>query len=232
MSRPLRTRIRETLESVPAIKRMRLAQRSYAQEGEDRMLMRYFGAKPDGFYVDVGAHHPFRFSNTQLFYEMGWRGINVDAMPGSMDAFRRSRRRDVNLEVGVGETAAIARFFVFNEPALNTFDEATAQKHSIEPWRIERTVDVAVRPLSDILSEHLPRGRSIDFLSIDVEGRDLQVLRSNDWSKFRPRVVLAESLGITLSELNVDPSARFLKSVGYVPYGKTVNTVMFVEGTI
>lgn len=226
----LRTRIRETLESVPAIKRMRLAQRSYSQEGEDRMLMRYFGARTDGFYVDVGAHHPFRFSNTQLFYEMGWSGINVDAMPGSMDAFRRSRTRDVNLEVGVGETPTTARFFVFNEPALNTFDEATAEKHSVEPWRIERTIEVAVRPLSSILSEHLPSGRSIDFLSIDVEGRDLQVLRSNDWTRFRPRVVLTESLGITLGDLNNDPSTMFLQSVGYMPYGKTVNTIFFVEG--
>ena len=70
---------------------------SYSQEGEDLVLARYF-AKSSLIYVDVGAHHPTRYSNTYLFYSQGWRGINIDAMPGSMDAFRRDRPRDINIE--------------------------------------------------------------------------------------------------------------------------------------
>jgi len=71
---------------------------SFAQEGEDRVLYRMFQGRfgRPGFYVDVGAHHPTRFSNTYLFYRMGWRGINLDAMPGSMAAFARARPRDIN----------------------------------------------------------------------------------------------------------------------------------------
>jgi hypothetical protein len=72
---------------------------SWSQEGEDLILARIFGDKPDGFYVDVGAHHPKRFSNTYYFYRRGWRGINIDAMPGSMLAFNRLRPSDINIEL-------------------------------------------------------------------------------------------------------------------------------------
>jgi len=75
---------------------------SYSQNGEDRALWRYFEGQRDGFYVDIGAHHPFRFSNTYIFYKSGWRGINVDAMPNSMRAFRRYRKHDINIECAVG----------------------------------------------------------------------------------------------------------------------------------
>ncbi len=76
---------------------------SYSIEGEDRIVRSLFWEKRDtGFYVDVGAHHPFRFSNTYLFYTQGWRGINIDATPGSMRAFKKHRPRDINLEIGIG----------------------------------------------------------------------------------------------------------------------------------
>lgn len=230
MSARFKAIVRGLLDHVPPLARRFLIRRSYAQEGEDRLLLRYFGLKRDGFYVDVGAHHPFRYSNTQLFYEMGWRGVNIDAMPGSMTPFRRVRRRDVNLEIGVGEQPASLSFFIFDEAALNTFDENVAHKYETEGNVIKRVVHVGVERLADILERHLPVGQKIDLLTIDVEGRDLEVLRSNDWSRFRPSVILAEAIGKSLDDLADDPSTAFLRSVGYIPYAKTVNTFVFVEG--
>ncbi len=208
--------------------RERRGERSWSQEGEDRILWRFFDYRPTGFYVDVGAHHPFRFSNTQLLYEAGWRGINIDAMPGSMAAFRRHRPGDINLEIGVSAAPGTAQFHVFNEPALNTFDAATAAAHARGAWRIDRVVDVALRPLRDILAEYRLSG-TIDLLTVDAEGHDLSVLRSNDWARFRPLVVLAESLGRTIDDLAADPCARFMADNGYGVFGKTVNTVMYVD---
>ena len=206
--------------------------RSYSQEGEDRVLDRYFGYREPGFYIDVGAHHPHRFSNTHLFYKRGWRGINIDAMPDSMAPFRRLRQRDINLEVGVGEVSGTAKFFVFNEPALNTFDEMTAKAHTRPGWHILRTVDVTIEPLSVILERHLPPEVEIDLLSIDVEGYELAVLKSNNWIRFRPEIILVESLGKDLSRLQTNETALFLKTVGYVPYAKTVNTLFFTQEKI
>lgn len=204
-------------------------QTSYSQEGEDRVLLRYFGTRANGFYIDIGAHHPFRFSNTALFHRRGWRGINVDAWPGSMVPFRRARPGDTNLEIGVAEKAAAAPFFIFNDAAMNTFDGELAERHNRAPWFIERTVQVPLRPLVDILDEHLPAGQLIDFASIDVEGKDLEVLESNDWNRYRPEMLLVESIGGSLAELSDDPIAKFLMSQGYAPYAKTVNTLFFLR---
>lgn len=91
---------------------------SYSQEGEDLILAALFDlefSQMGGFYVDVGAHHPKRFSNTFLFYLNGWSGINIDAAPGSMLAFQRERPRDVNIEAAVGEAETALTFYEFNE---------------------------------------------------------------------------------------------------------------------
>ena len=205
--------------------RFRRGERSWSQEGEDRILWRYLDQRRDGFYVDVGAHHPFRFSNTCLLHRAGWRGINIDAMPGSMTAFRKHRPGDINLEIGVSEQAGAARFYIFNEPALNTFDATVAASHSRGDWQVERIVEVPLRPLRDILAEYRPTG-PIDLLTVDAEGHDLSVLRSNDWQRFRPSVVMAESLGRSLADL--DPVAQFLQAQGYVAMARTVNTVIHV----
>ena len=210
--------------------------RSYSQEGEDRvlasLLFKIRGGKEatDGYYVDVGAHHPYRYSNTCFFYQRGWQGINIDAMPGSMAAFRKERPRDINVESGIGRQAGTSKFFVFNVPALNTFDEDLAKARTNDAWHVTHTVDVPIAPLSEVLKQHLPKGRAIDFLTIDVEGFDLDVLQSNDWERYRPSIVLVETFGRSVDDLALDPVTGYMRSLGYVPYSKTVNTTLFVDG--
>lgn len=170
--------------------------KSYSQEGEDLILKRIFENKKNGFYVDVGAHHPFRFSNTYLFYKRGWKGINLDAMPNSMKLFHKYRSRDINLEIPVGEDQKILRYCIFNEPAINTFDEKRIKSITRNPeFHLVKKIEIKVRSLKSILDEYLPKGQKIDFMSIDVEGLDFEVVQSNDWDKYRPRYLLVESLG-------------------------------------
>ena len=88
------------------------ATKSYSQEGEDMILKRLFGGQKFGFYVDVGAHHPKRFSNTYYFYKKGWRGINIDAMPGSMIAFDKLRPRDINIERPISDKKQILTYYL------------------------------------------------------------------------------------------------------------------------
>ncbi|HWR59941.1 MAG TPA: FkbM family methyltransferase, partial [Thermodesulfovibrionales bacterium] len=96
---------------------------SYSQEGEDLILRRIFSNITNGFYVDIGAHHPKRFSNTYLFYRQGWCGINIDAMPGSMKLFNKFRPRDINLEFAVANGNNKMTYYEFNLPALNSFSK-------------------------------------------------------------------------------------------------------------
>lgn len=225
----IKRRIRQTF---PLVDKHLFSRSSFSQEGEDLILLRFFKEKRRGFYVDVGAHHPYRFSNTQIFYDMGWQGINIDALPGSMELFRRRRPHDINLEIGIGEESATAQFHVFNEPAVNTFDPVLAKERNQLPWRIERVIDVPVLPLREVLAQHVSDGAIIDFLTVDVEGYDLAVLRSNDWVRYRPRLVLAESVGRDLSSIADEAIAVFLSQQGYRPYAKTVNTFFFIDRSI
>lgn len=202
---------------------------SFAQEGEDLVLARLIGDKVDGFYVDIGAHHPVRHSNTYLFYRRGWRGINIDATPGAMEPFERLRPRDINVEALVATDAAARTFFVFNEPALNTASPSLARQRPAEDqrFRVTETVTLTPRPLAALLDEYLPHGRTIDFMSVDVEGLDLEVLRSNDWKRYRPRIVLVELLQTPLDALERQEIVRYLREASYEPIAKLYNTVIF-----
>ncbi len=146
-----------------------------------------------------------------------------------MRNFATYRPRDLNLEVGVGTTPSVATFYVFNEPALNTFDFELAQARSIAPWRVTGQVAVEIMPLRDILSKHLTVEQKINFITVDVEGRDLDVLRSNDWEKYRPMVVVVEIFGKSMDELVKDSLTEYLNANNYVIYAKTVNTTFFVD---
>jgi FkbM family methyltransferase len=223
LSAPLKASIRRILGLDPDFR----PNQCYGQDGEDLILDRMLDRQASGFFVDVGAHHPVRFSNTYLFYQRGWRGINVDAQPGSMTAFRKYRERDINLEFGIDLTEGSLPYYQFNEPALNTFDEAEARLKDIAPYRIVGQVVVPVRRLANVLDQYLPSGMAIDFISVDVEGKDLSVLQSNDWSRYRPRFVLAETLRTELLKMSVCPVVAFMQSVGYVPVAKAYNTTFF-----
>ena len=205
---------------------------SYSQDGEDMILRRIFEGEKPGFYVDIGAHHPRRFSNTFHFHRQGWSGLNVDPNPDAIEAFGRERPSDINVCVGVSDKAGSLVYHVFNEPALNTFDADLAAERALLPhYHLVGKRDVPVRRLDDLLQERLPSGQRIDFLSIDVEGLDLAVLRSNDWKRFRPRIVLAEARQRVAAALANDPIHVFAESAGYQLIAKTVNTLIYEDGS-
>jgi FkbM family methyltransferase len=206
------------------------AQLSYAMEGEDLVLQRLMDYRKRGTFVDVGAHHPTKSSNTYYFYRQGWRGINIDAMPGSMQAFTQKRPEDINLEIPVSETEQELKYYIFNAMDLNTFDASKIEVYLKYPGvKLVNEITLKTKTLESILDEHFSKLKSsqIDFLSVDVEGLDLSVLRSNNWKKYRPEYVLAEDLFQNATETSSGKLATFMRSVGYELVSKTCNTAFF-----
>lgn len=205
---------------------------SYAQEGEDLILNRFFENKTNGFYIDVGAHHPKRFSNTYIFYKKGWRGINIDPLPGTKKQFDDERCGDVNLECGVSLKEQELTYYMFNEPALNTFSKEEADsKNGLRAYKIIEERTIKTYPLSRILDENVLPEVKIDFMSVDVEGLDLEVLKSNNWNLYRPNLLLVEDLKKTpLIDLKEKSELfNFLTQQEYRLVSKTFNTLFFKD---
>jgi len=172
---------------------------TYSWEGEDilvnKIMCDVFGIRK-GFYVDVGAHHPFNFSNTALLYSLGWRGINMDAMPGSMALFETYRPEDINLEIAIAPVPDVLCFSCFDKPGLNGFlTEDIVSNHVGHGARLLQQITIQAYDINSVLTEHVA-DREIDLLSIDVEGMDYAILSSLSDS-FRPKLIITEALGAT-----------------------------------
>ncbi|HXB53141.1 MAG TPA: FkbM family methyltransferase [Vicinamibacteria bacterium] len=168
------------------------AMTSYGLNWEDVRLRRAFPEEAVGFYIDVGAYDPVLASLTKHFYDRGWRGINIEPNIRGFERLCAERDRDINLNIGLSSRAGTLTFF---EPStsshgLATFSARDAARHR-EAGLSFAERPVAVTTLARICEEHV-RDR-IDFLSIDVEGHEAEVLEGNDWSRWRPRVLVIEA---------------------------------------
>ncbi len=196
---------RECAVTASEWKRLRF---SYAQHGEDIIAEALLPAAR-GFYVEVGAFHPVSISNTYLFYRKGWRGIVIDPAPEVARLFQQRRPEDRLLACAVSEEESVRRFDIMPAGETNRLsDTATA---GTPPTHPRYSLQVPCRRLAAILDEHLPPGQTIDFLTIDAEGHDLSVLRSNDWRKYRPRVIAVEDFQPPAQS----PICNFLSQQGY-----------------
>jgi FkbM family methyltransferase len=202
--------------------------KSYSQDGEDMVLKAFYETKKGytGFYVDIGAHHPYRFSNTAYFYRKGWRGLNIEPTPSLMNAFFRHRKKDINLNIGISDTKSSLTFFEFNEPALNSFDKELSLSRVSDKYKIISESEIKVFTLSEVLSKHLKEGQTIDFMNIDAEGLDLRILNSNDWGKFSPNYILVEG-NFSADSLSSDEIYCFLKTKNYQLVARTKRTFIF-----
>jgi FkbM family methyltransferase len=186
---------------------------SYAQNDEDVVLARVLGDAPGGFYLDVGASEPELRSVTRHFYERGWRGVNVEPVAAVHAALERERPGDVNLCLALGARPGTLTFFEFEAEGISTLSEDFAAHFERQglPCR-RRTVEVGT--LRDVCRAHCPG--PIDFMKIDVEGWERQVLEGADWGRFRPRVLLVEATRPNSTEPNWQGWEPLLLAQGYL----------------
>lgn len=189
--------------------------KTYSTSGEDVVLANLFSTRENGFYVDVGAFHPFYLSNTYILYKKGWSGLNIDPNPDSIKAFNKYRPRDKNVCLAVGDKGEMT-YYRFSHAGANTLSKEIAERKKEEPWMtLLGEEKIKITPLSEILEKYLPAKTTIDVLDIDVEGLDYEVLESNNWEKFKPRVILIEVRNFDVSIANENEVYRFLTYRGY-----------------
>ncbi|GFI09499.1 hypothetical protein IMSAGC007_01962 [Lachnospiraceae bacterium] len=189
---------------------------SWSQDGEDVYLQQKFAGKEKGFYVDVGALHPYKFSNTAWAYERGWTGINIEPNVDSFRLFERLRPEDINLNCGIADREGEMTYYCYEEPAYNGF-----AAFMYEALPIVEKRQIKVRKLSSIFEEY--EVKHIDFLDIDVEGLEMKVLESIDFSLDIDCILLEQ---FERPEFLCNTAEyQFLKEKGYdaaAKYGRTV----------
>jgi len=170
---------------------MRLPPLMPSQHGEDVLLWELFGGKRDGFYVDVGAYDGVGFSNTYFFEAMGWSGVLVEATPDLFDRCRTARPHSEVVQAAAGSRNGTIEFtIVEGKKGAGTLSSTTPDHARIaREGGTTRTVTVPLRTLDDILGD---RDQTIDFVSIDVEGAELDVLHGFDLDRYRPQVLIIE----------------------------------------
>ena len=161
---------------------------SYAQNAEDVVLRRAFEDVQRGFYVDVGASDPLEDSVTLHFYERGWKGVNIEPDPDEYARLVRARPRDVNLNAAVGLGDRPVTLYRSDTRGHGTLGVGTLpEKPCLSHVLVEQV------SLSTIFADYVPEGE-VEFLKVDVEGWEADVLASADWEKVRPRIIVVEAV--------------------------------------
>ena len=186
---------------------------SYTQNMEDTHLWLAFGGKRTGTYVDVGAGHPIADNVSFFFYERGWQGVAVEPQQKLVDLYARLRPRDAAVAALIGTQSGKADFHVFDAfHGLST----TNMKHAEAATGLGagyRTVKVPMITLAKLCRKH--GLGEIDFLKVDVEGAEADVLKSGDWKAFRPKVVVVEAIAPGSNQPSWEDWEPFLLAQGY-----------------
>ncbi len=205
---------------------------SFAQSGEDLIISSIFWALwTEKFtYLDIGAYHPFHFSNTAIFYQKGCRGINIEPDPTFYKLFLESRPLDINLNIGIGPEAGILDFYIMSKPTLNTFSEEEVKEFEKEGIKTKQTIRVRVETIQSVLQEYWD-GKSPDFLTVDAEGLDYEILESIDFEKIRPTVICIETISYSRTGKGIKNNQiiSYLKKKGYLLYADTNINSIFVD---
>jgi FkbM family methyltransferase len=170
-----------------------IKKKSYAMDGEDLAVDQYIEKKEKGFYVDIGAHHPIHRNNTQLLFNSGWSGINIDVNQFSIDLFNFLRPNDLNLLAAISDNEGEITFYYQKKfSQLNTTDKNIAHEHFNGNFK-ERLVKC--QTIHNILTNSKYKEAKIDFLNIDVEGAEMKVLKTLNFEIYDPSIICIEILG-------------------------------------
>ncbi len=197
-----------------------------SQFGEDEYVLSLFEKNFKGKFLDVGCYHPTRHNNTYLMYKNGWRGINIDLNPLTIELFNFMRPKDININIGISESETEKKLFFIDElNTQNTLDENQLNflknHHNIKDNQIIEKY-IKTKSLDNILNEY--NFFDIDFMNLDVEGHELTILKTLDFERITIRFICVEMIdhnkeskenNSKIKNLLISNNYKFIKNFNY-----------------
>jgi FkbM family methyltransferase len=195
---------------------------SFSKSGDDIQLYKLINSNSSGVYVDIGCWQPIKASNTYFFYLRGWKGLCIDPNPELKTLYEKFRPTDDFINCAVGEDLKNFKYYMLEEhySSMNTLDFEFIKKHNLE-GEIKNIIDIPTFSLKTILDAKIKKEDRLDFFDIDVEGFDVEVLKSNDWEKYRPKIVVVETDLMIQEDLN-SQIVKYLEFQNYRLIGKSI----------
>lgn len=165
---------------------------SFTHNCEDILLLRALADVQAGFYIDVGAYDPVMDSVTKIFYDRGWRGLNVEPNPTYLELLRQQRLHDNNVGVAVSDRSGVVEFNVVEGTGLSTIDAEQARQSAAGKHKLS-SISVETQTLASLWNTWVPLGQQVHFLKIDVEGAEAKVISGADWIHHRPWILVINS---------------------------------------
>ena len=202
---------------------------SYSQYGEDNIILSmidlYKIENPK--YMDIGAHHPFRLSNTALLYRYGITGTNIEPDPYLFKEFIKERKRDLNLNIGIHKDEGEMTFFQFNKPEYNTFSKSVAEQYEKQGIVKTGEIQVKVDTYNNIIDKYLA-GIAPDILFCDAEGLDETIIYSINYKIFSPKIICIETYAYGIGSKN-ENIIHFLRSKKFSLHADTFVNSIFIK---
>jgi FkbM family methyltransferase len=218
--------IRDSIKFYPSIK-------SYSQSGEDIIIdnaLQFMNIKSNIYYLDIGANHPFYLSNSYFFYKKGGKGVCIEPDPKLAEKYIKARPRDQILNLGIScNNEKFSDLYIMSADVLNTFSYEESERVSLMgKYSVENSVRINMMDINEVFKNYLERVP--DFMTIDVEGLDLKVLKQLDLDRYRPSVICIETLqyeekGSPVKHIDI---IEYMNAKNYSIYGDThINTIFF-----
>lgn len=201
----------------------RILSHSLSQRGEDILMNRYLQDKKNGYYIDIGANDPWKFNNTGFFYKNGWSGITVEPNITLWKNLKEQRPNDMHIHGLIEKQKRKILFYAFDPHTLSTSSLSMMKSYKKQGYKLVSVDTIQAYTLSDIFSR-IPNNQQVDIVSIDTEGNELTVLRSNNWSLYRPHMICIETLIHDMNDKNAKHNLMIEQYLYRKKYTKIADT--------
>ncbi len=206
--------------------------RTFSQEGEDIIINRLYNFKNprSKIFLDIGAGHPIKYSNTFLLYINGLNGISIDANNKNIFLHKIFRPKDISKKLLISSNTTNKYFYIFEDSELNTSSKKKVNFLKKRKINYKKKILYQTLGVKDFFKKYINKKiKKIIFFNLDVEGLEYEIIKDINWKLFKPKVICIEIFDYDLNKSRRNKIIKLLSKNGYKLKSKLYNSSIFVK---